>query len=162
MNKFIKPAITIGMMILVFTAVYYAKQNRFDVVACLLLLILYFPQLIEQLINMYFTYHPQHYNDYYPVPPPVIVGKPTSFKNDVEHDMEFYDEGYMVGLLDFLEVKFLDFRSIAELQIFEENHLNKVNQLEKVKQLGKFVIESNSPSHHGPKIIFVKRYPDER
>lgn len=81
--------------------------------------------------------------------------------NDVEQDMELFDEGYIKGLLDFLNKKLeylIEFYSnTSQLETSIHCELGRINDLDKVKQMGKFFLQSPNAEHMREIVVFSER-----
>lgn len=151
MIKTLKHLSIIGLIVLVITGTYYAKQDRFDVVACVLILI--------NAVAFFWSELPKAVHQ--PFPPiegfPFIPGPRPIF--DAEHLLEHFDEGYITGLKDHLEF-LLEKHYTDQIGVFDHVVLTMFNNMPKVKALGRFnLIQLVDKSH---RINFVKRYPDEQ
>lgn len=145
MIKTLKHLSIIALIVLIITGTYYAKQDRFDVVACVLILI--------NAVAVFWSELPRL------IPPPykpiegfpVIHGPRPIF--DAEHLLEHYDEGYIQAMNDVLQER------IQIMPSLTESFVITINALPKVKALGKFTVVKLVDKSH--RITFVKRYPDE-
>lgn len=136
MIKTIKHLALIGIIVLICAGVYYAKLDRFDVVACLLILINAACILFMELKDI-----PQN-------------------KSDVEQMIETFDRGYVQGLHDFLEGRL---KSIHDHEVIEV-YINEVNRSEKMKNIGRFelqLLKQNYPGWPDAQINFIPRYTEE-
>lgn len=77
-----------------------------------------------------------------------------------DNHMEFFDEGYLSGLKDFLNWKYAVAytSSYSEaIEIFKEKFLLPVNQLTKVVDHGKFIIAPPDAENREHRIVFLTR-----
>jgi hypothetical protein len=73
-----------------------------------------------------------------------LIKKYITGKNDVEHDMEFYDDGFIEGIRTYLNIRFVidnETDSKGWESYFTKNFIMPANDLIKIHPIGYFSID---------------------
>lgn len=142
MIKALKFLLVFGVTLSVIAGIYYSFLDRFDVVACLLILI---NAGAFGLVNILEQEREHRIDD------------PLKRIFEPDNHMEFFDEGYLTGLKDFLQYKFIQYHSFLDMEFFKRHLLEPTNGLTKVVEAGRFIIAPPDASNREYRIVFLTR-----
>jgi hypothetical protein len=150
--KAIEHSLGIACMVFLFGAVFFVREQRFDIVACCLLCFNIFGGSFVQVRN--YLKSVKQVRDYEPV-----KGFPIVSGNDVEQDMEIFDDGYITGIAHYLDKRWHNrLKKIRPVDLDTEkdsfliDELNDINEIPKLRNIGVFTFD-------GSLIIFKAHNP---